>query len=273
MDATKRHKIEKILKPDRPFTTQNNAFCFLTGNRIPINSAGNGVLAAIQEFLKRFGYFYYMMIRLFSPVMPSAAYKKQFNDLLANYDPTSIIINLGSGPSIIGRRGDIINIDIFAFNEVDMIADASDLPLKDNTADLIFNTAMLEHVAVPEKIINEIHRILKPGGKFFCYLPFMVPFHAAPHDFHRWTIEGTRHCFEMFEQIDVSIGAGPTSGMLWVIQEWLAIVLSFGSRTLHDIIFLLLMPLTAPIKLLDIIFIHFPHAEKIASGFFVTGKK
>jgi SAM-dependent methyltransferase len=273
LDPLKKEKINKIRIPDRPFSFQNNAMCFMPGNRAPANSAGNGFLAAIQEFLKKFGRLYYFLVSIFAPVFLSIDYHRHLNALLSRHDQTKIIINLGSGPAVLENRRDIINIDIFAFNEVDIIADAFNLPIKDQSVDVIINRAMLEHVSDPQHIIDEMHRILKKEGEIFCYLPFIVPFHAAPDDFHRWTIEGVRHCFQKFEQTNVSIGAGPTSGMLWVIQEWLAIVLSFSSRTLHDTIFMLLMVLTAPIKLLDIIFIHFPHAEKISSGFVVTGKK
>lgn len=259
--------------PERSFTIQNQAFCFLPGDRNPGKSAGSGLLAGIQVFLKKFGWFYYFLLRIFAPVMGSANCKDRLKSLLARNDETKIIVNIGSGPTLLENRTDIINIDIFAFNEIDIIADAVDLPIKDHSVDLIINAAMLEHVANPEKIIREMHRILKPEGEFFCYLPFMVPFHAAPDDFHRWTIEGARHCFQIFRQTTVEIGCGPTSGMLWVVQEWLAILFSFGSRTIHDVILLFLMVLTAPIKLLDVLLVHFPNAEKIASGFFIIGRK
>jgi len=272
LDPLKKEKLDKIRIPDRPFTLQNNAMCFLSEDRTPTNSAGKGFQAVIQEILKKFGRLYYLLITIFSPVL-LYTYHQHLKDLMARHDHKKIIINLGSGPAVIKNRKDIINVDIFAFNEVDLIADAFNLPIQDQSVDVIINTAMIEHVSDPQKIVSEIHRILKKKGEFFCYLPFIVPFHAAPDDFHRWSIEGAKHCFRQFEKISVSIGAGPTSGMLWVIQEWLAIVLSFGSRTLHDMIFMLLMILTSPIKLLDIILIRFPYAEKIASGFIVTGKK
>jgi SAM-dependent methyltransferase len=273
LDTLKKQKIDQIRMPERSFTTQNQAFCFLSSDRSPGKSACSGLLADIQVFLKKFGGFYYFLLKIFAPVMGSATYQNKLKSLLTRYDETKILVNLGSGPALLDKRADIINIDIFAFNEVDIIADAVDLPIKDHSVDVIINTAMLEHVANPEKIIREMHRILKAEGEFFCYLPFMVPFHAAPHDFNRWTIEGASHCFKIFRQTTVEIGAGPTSGMLWVIQEWLAIMFSFGSRTIHDVILLFLYGLTAPIKLADILLVHFPNAEKIASGFLITGKK
>jgi len=273
LSPLKKQKIDQIRMPERPFTIQNHTFCFLPGDRSPGNSAGSGLLAGMQVFLKKFGPLYYFLLTVFAPVLGSAKCKNKLKSLLARHDRTKIILNLGSGPILLNNRADIINIDIFAFNEVDIVADAFDLPIKDNSVDVIINGAMLEHVANPEKIIHEMQRILKIEGEFLCFLPFMQPFHAAPDDFHRWTIEGVRHCFQLFRQTTVEIGAGPTSGMLWVLQEWLAILFSFNSKTIHDVILLLLMVLTAPIKLIDLMLIHFPNAEKIASGFFITGRK
>ena len=93
------------------------------------------------------------------------------------------ISNKGSGPERIKKLTDIINVDLYAFNEVDMIADVTDLPLEDGSVELILNQAMLEHVTRPEVVVREMHRLLQPGGEVFCYLPFIQPFHAAPDVF------------------------------------------------------------------------------------------
>ena len=134
--------------------------CFLPGAQTPTNSAGNGFLAVIQDFLKKFGHLYYLLITIFSPVLLSTYYR-HLKTLLARHDQQKIIINLGSGPAILNNRRDIINIDIFAFNQVDIVADAFNLPIKDQSVDVVINTAMIEHVSDPSKIVNEIYRILK----------------------------------------------------------------------------------------------------------------
>jgi SAM-dependent methyltransferase len=213
------------------------------------------------------------LINVFKPVLPSKACRKNLLELLEKYDEGKVVLNLGSGPTYIYRRTDIVNIDLFAFNEVDIVADVTDLPIEDDSVDFIINIALIEHVDDPQKLVREMARILKWGGEIFCYLPFIQPYHAAPHDFYRWTIPGIQKLFAEFQSVEVGLGAGPTSGMLWVFQEWLAIFLSFGSQKLHDVIFMILMVLTAPIKLLDLLLEKFPCAEKIASAFYVIGKK
>lgn len=270
----KKHDIIKsILKAGVAYTTQNKALCFLEGDHQPDITAGTTLLGKIQDMLKQWGGVYYGLVEMFKPVWISKAMGTKLKDVLLRFLPGTIILNIGSGPRIVKGRSDIINADIYAFNEVDMVADAEDFPLVDGSVDLILNQAMLEHVAHPEKVVQEMHRLLRPGGEAFCYVPFMVPFHAAPHDFYRWTIPGVRELFRQFDQVEVGIGAGPTSGILWLIQEWLALLFSFGSRRLHDILFLVFMVLTSPIKMLDIFMVRLPYADKIASGFYVSAKK
>jgi len=269
----KRDKIKSIIKPGVEYAIRNRAFCFLTGDRLPGKSAGNGFLGKIQGVLKHYGKIYYTLLYWFAPVFGSYAYRKGLKKLLASYGKEDIILNLGSGPTYLQGRKDIINMDIFAFDEVDIVADVADLQIKDESVDFILNIAMMEHVKDPDRVVKEIHRILREGGKVFCYLPFMPPFHAAPDDFYRWTISGARELFSQFSEVDVFVGAGPTSGFLWVIQEWLSILLSFGSKTLHDILFLTLMGLTWPVKFLDLFMVNLPYAENIASGFCVVAKK
>ncbi len=45
-----------------------------------------------------------------------------------------------------------------------VVADASNLPFEDNSVDAIFTHTFLEHTTDPQKILNEITRVLKPGG-------------------------------------------------------------------------------------------------------------
>lgn len=44
------------------------------------------------------------------------------------------------------------------------IADSKDLPFEDNSFDAVFSSAMLEHVPEREKALDEMIRVLKPGG-------------------------------------------------------------------------------------------------------------
>ncbi|HZQ93148.1 MAG TPA: class I SAM-dependent methyltransferase [Terriglobales bacterium] len=45
-------------------------------------------------------------------------------------------------------------------------ADAESLPFDDNFFDVVYSWGVIHHSEHPEKIVDEIHRILKPGGAF-----------------------------------------------------------------------------------------------------------
>lgn len=50
--------------------------------------------------------------------------------------------------------------------EVDLHeADATRLPFADNTIDCIYSFGVLHHIPDIEKVVSEIHRVLKPGGR------------------------------------------------------------------------------------------------------------
>ena len=270
----KHEKIKEILKTDIEYTLlDNNAFCFIKGDVTPEKTAGEGLLGQIQHRLKNLGSIYSFIVRIFSPVVGTKVSKKTLNRLLADYNDEHVVLNIGSGPSVLKKRNDIINIDLFAFDHVDVISDATSLPFEDHAVDLILNMAMMEHSKNPELVLQEMHRILKPEGILFAYVPFIAPYHAAPDDYYRWTQSGIKELFFSFKALDVFMGAGPTSGFLWVFQEWLSTLLSFGSRKLHDILLIFFMLVLFPLKYVDIILNHYRSSSNIASGFFIVATK
>ena len=63
------------------------------------------------------------------------------------------------------------------------------------------------------------------------------------------------------------------SGFLWVFQEWLSILASFGSSVLKDFIMIFVMLITFPLKYLDLLLERHPAGNKIASGFYIYARK
>ncbi len=270
---TKAEKIRQILDWNQAYTIQNNSYCFIPGDHSQRQTSGDGLLGKVQDMLKVNGKLYYTLLNLFGPVLLSAAYRKTAKACLDKYNENHVIINIGSGPSYFFGRKDIINIDVFALDEVDIVADAGKLPVADESVDFIISIAMLEHVVNPQQVVQEMQRILKKNGEVLAYVPFVQPYHAAPYDFSRWNHQGLKKMFSDFDVSRVFIGSGPTSGMLYVLEEWLSILLSFGSKILHDILFLVLMILLFPIKYIDVFLNGSDLAANSASGFGIVAKK
>src|SRR5262249_18521408 len=74
--------------------------------------------------------------------------------------------------------------------DITLIADAMRLPLAEASVDSVVLQAVLEHVAEPDAVISEAARVLKPGGFIYVEMPFLQGFHADPHDYQRYTVEG-----------------------------------------------------------------------------------
>ncbi len=88
----------------------------------------------------------------------------------------------------------------------DIVGDIHDLPFKDNSQDAIVCIAVLEHVENPIKACEEMHRVLKPGGYCFVYVPFLFYYHAEKGyygDFWRFTPDSLRYICRNFSSIEI----------------------------------------------------------------------
>ena len=91
-----------------------------------------------------------------------------------------------------------------ASSKVDVFYNGLDLLFESNTFDSIVCFEVLEHVFEPERIVKEMYRVLKPGGKIILTTPFIWNEHEIPYDFGRYTYFGLNHLFAKngFEVID-----------------------------------------------------------------------
>lgn len=225
-------------------------------------------LDSIKSRLKSFPRLYEFMIAAISPVYPFAG-KADLKRLL-DENSDGVMVNVGSGAHRIHES--IVNIDFQAFPEVDIIADATSLPLVDDSVDLIVSIALLEHVREPKLVIAEFLRVLKPGAKCYVGVPFIQGFHASPHDYQRYTSVGLTHQFNSFTEISLS-SVGPTSGLIWVLGEWLGMLLSFGSKRLQVLMALAFSVALSPLKFLDSIMRLAPGGDNISSAFILIATK
>lgn len=244
-------------------SNSNNKFNFSINHISRINQLDN-----LKFLFKKYQKIYSLLIKIISPVYVN---NNLNNHIKKYFHPSQTILNIGSGNSKIYPN--IINLDIFPYNNVDIVGDASNTPFKNESFDHVINIALIEHVSEPEKIVNEIFRLLKPGGIVYAAIPFIQGFHASPFDFQRYTYSGIEKLFNKFKKINILTIGGPTSGMLWIFQEWLAILLSFGSKRIYNIFLILIMVLTFPLKFLDIFLSKYCMAKNITSGFVFVGKK
>ena len=78
-------------------------------------------------------------------------------------------------------------------------------PFDGENFDSLVANEVFEHVFNPDRFLQEVHRVLKPGGKLLLTMPFVWDEHEQPHDFARYSSFGIRHLlekhgFEILEQ-------------------------------------------------------------------------
>ncbi len=222
----------------------------------------------LKSFLKQFPKLYYSIWHVFCPVMMLVNGPRM---VLKKISKNSITIDVGSGPERLGKE--FINVDIFPFPEVDIVADATLLPFKDGTVDAAVSESLFEHVPDAHLVAQEMVRIVKPGGYIYVSVPFMHPYHASPDDFNRWTISGLKYMFKDLEIIEAGVRSGPWSTLLMFMAYWLGVIFSFGSRKVAPFLAHVFMLVLGPLKYLDYFFMKIPGSEAVATHLYILGKK
>lgn len=111
-----------------------------------------------------------------------------------------VILDIGCGnrwlEPLVAGRGQYVGLDSLMTGAAlygarpDLFADAAVLPLRDNSIDCVVLLEVIEHLEHPRRALQEIARVLKPGGRLLLSMPFLYPIHDAPHDFQRYTVHG-----------------------------------------------------------------------------------
>ena len=91
------------------------------------------------------------------------------------------------------------------YSKLDVVTNVQQIPFRTGTFDGAINIWVAEHVRDPVGMVGEIARVLKPGGWFMAFVPFVVHEHQTPHDYYRFTRFGAAALLEDngFEEIQV----------------------------------------------------------------------
>ncbi len=125
---------------------------------------------------------------------------------LINKFSSGLVLDCGSGyPPV--TFSNVVHLEIVRYPGVDVVASGERLPFADGCMDAVVSEAVLEHVRNPSAYVEELFRVLKPGGEIRVDAAFLQPYHAYPHHYFNMTISGLELLMRKFEKIDS--GCGP----------------------------------------------------------------
>src|SRR5690606_10312656 len=110
--------------------------------------------------------------------------------------------------------------------DIDVYYDGETLPFADDCFDSVFSSEVFEHVFNLPQIVDELYRVLKPGGRMLVTVPFVWDEHEIPYDFARYTSFGIRHIlgekgFVILEEYKT------TNYVATIFQMWAAYVYQY----------------------------------------------
>ena len=96
-----------------------------------------------------------------------------------------------------------MTLDIDPACRPDICCDLHDVEWPSASFDAIIATEVLEHLYDPQRAIDEIHRLLKPGGVCILSTRFIYPYHADPRDYYRFTQDALAHLLRAFSRVEI----------------------------------------------------------------------
>jgi SAM-dependent methyltransferase/uncharacterized protein YbaR (Trm112 family) len=169
------------------------------------------------------------------------------------------------------KRLEFLDTDVAHGPMLKLICDGHDLPINDGSVDCVIAQAVLEHTIDPRRCVDEMHRVLKPGGYVYAETPFMAPAHGTPYDFQRFTFVGYRWLFRHFDLELLGLVGGPAEGLALQYQEMLLSLSS--SRALRGLLYLFSSWTGFWLKYLDTYINRTPHAMNSGAGLAFLGRR
>jgi len=131
------------------------------------------------------------------------------------------ILDAGAGPCPYRKFFSHCNYEATDFIDrykiLDFVCQLDNIPKKKDTYDAILCTEVLEHVEYPQKVVNELYRVLKKNGKLFLTVPQAWMIHQEPYNFYYFTKYGLASILKNagFKEYKII----PKGGYFWFLAD------------------------------------------------------
>jgi len=113
--------------------------------------------------------------------------------------------------------------NIYLGRDTDIVWNGIDIPMESTSVDCVIATEFFEHSSSPDRVLEEVFRVLRPGGKLFLTVPFLWPLHETPFDYARYTPFAIKQKLERagFYDIRVQATGGANAALAIMLGIWL----------------------------------------------------
>ena len=170
--------------------------------------------------------------------------KDFFEKCLKELSESKLVLDIGGGEPFQKNMAqykewfkdcEYLTVDQEAYNP-SVVGDVHELPFEDEYTEAALCKAVLEHTYNPIKVVEEIYRVLKKGGKVLAWAPFCYPYHGNKNykDYYRFSKDGIEYLFRDFSEVEIV----PSKGYFESILELLPILgrVAFLGRPLDRLV-------------------------------------
>ena len=208
--------------------------------------------------------------------------KQNIKKLVFGFDEKNRVLDVGSGISKGPGRWlwypttelNVTRVDLVEGLNVDLVADATDLPLPDESYDAVVLQSVIEHVEDLNALLSEAVRVLRKGGIIYIEMPFLQGVHGDPNDYWRMTQTGLNQKIEglQVEKISSGVSGGPIGTMTWLFCDYLSNLTPINP--INVLIRFITRWLLAPLRYIDILTYHTKASKRLAcENYFIGAKK
>jgi SAM-dependent methyltransferase len=151
---------------------------------------------------------------------------------------------------------------------------ADNIPVDDETFDIVMLAEVIEHIENPVEVLNECVRVLKKDGNLIITMPFLNAIHADPYDFQRWTDFKFNLELEKLNLTNITIQ--PMGGVFAVIYDLILVSLNGASKNKSAFKNRFIRKFLMPILAKGFLFLDLKYEYKskyITTGYYIVSKK
>ncbi len=166
--------------------------------------------------------------------------------LLRSIPRGGVVLDVGGGARQLPGR--VLTLDIQYFPTLAAVADGERLPIRSSSVDGVVAQMVLEHASRPGLLVDEAHRVLRPGGLLYVEVPFLYPVHSSA-DFRRWTVQGLERLCGSYSRVASGVSMGPFSAISAIARR--GVTSMAGSLYSEAVLDIVSGWILAPVKYLD----------------------